>query len=261
VVKEEQSGWLAIRPPADSFDWIDARAVTREGPYAAVQTDGVHVLIGSRLRQEMPDVQGARLVRGTQLVVVGAPFTPPGGITWLPIQPPPQEFRYIPATAVKTTGPVQALTTPLAATPPAPPPIGSVAVPPTTGAVASNTMPAAAPPPSNRVYSQYGPAPTNFAPLPGTGAAAAPLLPSSPTGPAAQWSGPGRLYRTSFALNGQVAYGLLSSRNQVLLYITPPPGQSLDPYAERNVNVYGPVLYHGELRKHHMTAQQVQLLP
>ncbi len=99
VERELESGWLVVRPPAGSFSWINNRFVQYiSSKYAnyVVTYDGndVPVLIGSSLKGERPSKIGVKLPRGAQVRVVGRTMTDEEG-TWLPIEPPEGEVRYI----------------------------------------------------------------------------------------------------------------------------------------------------------------------
>lgn len=123
VERELESGWLVIRPPAGSFSWINNRFVQYISfKYAnyVVTPEGhdVPVLIGSSLKRDRPTRIGVRLPRGAQVRVAGRPMTDEEG-TWLPIEPPEGEARYLrkeavaqPANTAQTTSsaksPVQA---------------------------------------------------------------------------------------------------------------------------------------------------------
>ena len=100
VVHELDSGWLAIRPPAGSFSWINERfvqhTVAKYPNNYVVSYEGypVPVLIGSSERGTKPTKIGMRLERGSQVRVIGRPMTDNEG-TWLPIESPEGELRYI----------------------------------------------------------------------------------------------------------------------------------------------------------------------
>jgi hypothetical protein len=99
VEQELDSGWLVIRPPAGSFSWINNRFVQNISPNYrnyVVTYDGydVPVLIGSSLKTDRPSKIGVKLPRGAQVQVIGRGMTDEEG-TWLPIQPPEGEARYI----------------------------------------------------------------------------------------------------------------------------------------------------------------------
>ncbi|MHB1423705.1 MAG: hypothetical protein ACYC3I_11030, partial [Gemmataceae bacterium] len=104
VERELESGWLVIRPPAGSFSWINNRFVQYiSSKYAnyVVTYDGhdVPVLIGSSLKSDRPNKIGVKLPRGAQVRVIGRGMTDEEG-TWLPIDPPEGEVRYLRKEAV-----------------------------------------------------------------------------------------------------------------------------------------------------------------
>jgi hypothetical protein len=108
VERELDSGWLVVRPPAGSFSWINNRFVQYVSPNYAnyvVTYDGhdVPVLIGSSLKMERPNKIGVRLPRGAQVRVVGRPMSDDEG-TWLPIEPPEGEVRYLRKESVAKPG-------------------------------------------------------------------------------------------------------------------------------------------------------------
>ena len=104
IVEHKEGDWLAIEPPAGSFSWINQRMIDfKEGsPTALVMASDTPVLIGSTLTNEEPSVQAlVKLQRGTQLVILSRRMAyKSDSSAWLPIQPTPQEVRYIPASAV-----------------------------------------------------------------------------------------------------------------------------------------------------------------
>jgi hypothetical protein len=105
VVGEEEGGWLAIRPPEGSFSYINTRFLRHlspDMPNHVVQLDGVsvEVLIGSEVvHDRRPTIVGAKLEKGTQVVSRGVPKTDQDG-TWMPIEPPARERRYLRASQV-----------------------------------------------------------------------------------------------------------------------------------------------------------------
>lgn len=74
-------------------------------------------------------------------------------------------------------------------------------------------------------------------------------------------SGPGRLRRAGRFLENRKTYALESSQGYPLLYVTPYQGIDLEPYLERNVELFGPAIYDGHLRANYMTVVRVQPLP
>ncbi|MGH7171595.1 MAG: hypothetical protein ACRELG_15065, partial [Gemmataceae bacterium] len=104
VERELESGWLVIRPPAGSFSWINNRFVQHISSNFAnyvVTYEGhdVPVLIGSSLKTDRPSKLGVKLPRGAQVRVIGRGMTDEEG-TWLPIEPPAGEVRYLRKEAV-----------------------------------------------------------------------------------------------------------------------------------------------------------------
>jgi hypothetical protein len=75
-------------------------------------------------------------------------------------------------------------------------------------------------------------------------------------------SGPGRLYRPAIPpVDGKPIFGLDQGRDRYPLYVTPQPGLSLEPFVNRNVELYGTVVYRPELRTNYMTVAEVIQLP
>jgi len=63
-----------------------------------------------------------------------------------------------------------------------------------------------------------------------------------------QTSGPGNLRRTVFEIDGKQAYALENPPGQVIFYVTAAPGQNLDPYVNRRVELFGAVIPRGDVR-------------
>ncbi len=102
VVEELPSGWLAIRPPAASFSYINklfVQVIANKYTNYVVTFEGynVPVLVGSSIVSDRrPTKIGAKLPRGTQVRgIVGGREVTDGEGTWLPIEPPAGEVRYI----------------------------------------------------------------------------------------------------------------------------------------------------------------------
>jgi hypothetical protein len=132
VVRDRGDGWLEIKPPSGSFDWINTRFVHRVNPLTWVVTAHddapAPVLLGSELIEAKPTVIGLKVARGSLVVPVGREIADKkdNDGTFLPIEPPPGEVRYLKADAVvrnqaaapgSTPPPPTAVT---AAAPPAP---------------------------------------------------------------------------------------------------------------------------------------------
>jgi hypothetical protein len=121
VVKEED-GWLAIVPPSDSFSWVKDLFVKELDPVAhtAEVLELAEVRVGSALQPERRDVTKVKLKKGELIVILDEKRSISEDGSWLKIQPPPDEFRYIPADAVRPPTPkVDAAASPLPNPPPA----------------------------------------------------------------------------------------------------------------------------------------------
>lgn len=329
VLKEEEGGWLAIKPPIGSFSWVNTRFIEVSSQHTSAQVlgDDVVVRVGSELVNTEPTVEAkVKLKRGTQVVVLDSKrvYTSDGG--WLPIAPTPEEVRYIPASAVKPSAQVQTVQS----SPPAVPPadgVGPLASDPLwqqaqqfeqAGRPADAAdlylrlahktadhdlqmrcynrvhflrqgMGASVPPgytvgrPSTAQYPNQDtrliPTPSTNQPVPAFPASAQPYQPAPagqvtsqytyqkqtprlPTsGPLAQASGPGRLRRAPFFLDNKPTYVLESSQGLPLMYVTAVPGVNLEPYVNRNVDMWGMLVYRGDVKTNYMTVQQVKTLP
>jgi hypothetical protein len=106
-----------------------------------------------------------------------------------------------------------------------------------------------------RAASHYCYVKENSAPLAGAAGGAAP--PPTPAVP--QRAGPGRLYKAGFIVDGKQAY-VLEVTGRPRLYVTGAAGVNLEPYVNRIVDLYGPIVYRGDLRTNYMTASQVNFL-
>ncbi len=145
VVQETEDGWLAIKPPPGSISWVNTRFVKRVSAQTwMVDTEEGNpapVLLGSRVVNAKPTVVGVYIKRGSLVVSAWEVMTADDG-SYLPIEPPPGELRYIRAEAVTknlvpgetpravTAAAPPALASPTAVpAPDAPPPSGGFAQP------------------------------------------------------------------------------------------------------------------------------------
>jgi hypothetical protein len=78
--------------------------------------------------------------------------------------------------------------------------------------------------------------------------------------PRAQWYGPAQLRRAPFFMAGRRAYALQDDEGNVLAYVTSDGNLDLEPLVYKTVRLYGPVVYHGEMRKNYMTALQASVM-
>jgi hypothetical protein len=99
VYREEASGWLAIRPPAGSFSWIDAQFVLRdeEDERLGHVIEPTPAWIGTSAERVDEHRQHVTLKADEVVRILGEKQveTEDGEATWLKIAPPAGEFRWI----------------------------------------------------------------------------------------------------------------------------------------------------------------------
>ena len=105
ATSEARSGWLAIAPPRDSFDWVDASAI-RVGPDGGGEVIAVRATVRSGCPDaRLPGPPRPPLTRGDPVRVLDLPRLATGrgksARTWLAIAPPAGEVRYVRAVGVK----------------------------------------------------------------------------------------------------------------------------------------------------------------
>jgi hypothetical protein len=104
VYREQVGGWLAIRPPQDSFSWVFGRHLNvRADGLAEVAKDQVASRIGSRFGGQRNAVQ-VQLRKGEVVEILGEEES--SGEAWYKIAPPAGEFRWIQAAQVQRSGPL-----------------------------------------------------------------------------------------------------------------------------------------------------------
>jgi uncharacterized protein YgiM (DUF1202 family) len=330
VIKQEE-GWLTITPPADSFSWVkdlfikevDATAHTAE------VLEWAEVRIGSALQPDKRDVTKVKLKPGSLIVILDEKRSISEDGSWVKIQPPPDEYRYLPVDAVQPpASKVQAVASPLPSGPP--PALGAPTSGNSSAAMAGDSLwyraeqaeRAGNPAEAERLFLQlaretpdhdlqmrcynrihflregrrtsyppgyqagrasdsaYSYNQSRLAPIPGypNSSSANPYLTTSratsqytyapvpPVGQAAtgntcQWSGWGWLRRAPFWIDNKQAFVLENSQGMPRLYVTAQQGVNLDNYVNRSVNLYGKMIYRGDLRTNYMTACQLTPLP
>jgi hypothetical protein len=323
VIEELPSGWLAVRPPAGSFSWINTRflqhiAAKYTNYVVAYEGYPVPVLIGSSLKTDRPSKIGVKLPRGAQVRGIGHTRTDNEG-TWLPIEPPDGEVRYIrtedvanPRTPIRTTVAAAGSAQPAASSIPPPPPDGDALWRDAEKAERAGRMTDAI-----RLYRLAGDAnlavnraradeayrrahwlqqanPSTNAPggsyyYPDRGAAASQtpasatrLIGSSGSGaPAGQlvstqsalppWGTPqvggngtaeiGRLRSGSRHVGDQRIYLLMNNQDRPKMYVIAQQGVDLTSFIDRNVQLWGPIVYNNDLRGYLLTATQAREMP
>jgi hypothetical protein len=291
VIRDVDGVYLAIKPPPGSFSWINNTFVLRDGRYATVNghpDTPTPVRVGSSLSSIEPTVEQVKLQRGALVVIIGPEVIHDDGV-WLPIQPPPQEVRFIPKDAVTLTPTVET--------------VAGVAPAPGTPAAVTNAV---GDTPWNQaeqaeragdftrailLYQQQaqqttdrdlqmrcytriqclqqgnrGSTPPGY--QPGVPAAAQPGDPrlvsqqSQAVGyPAApQASPPGRLRRAGFYVDNRPTYVLVDSAERPLMYVTAQPGLSLELFVNQAVELFGNLAYRNDLRSNYIVVSQVRQL-
>jgi hypothetical protein len=285
VVRQEATGWLAIEPPPGSFSYIEARLVEWIARNAAVVTaPEAQIWVASELVHSRPTAWRTKVKRGTQVTVTGKIQQRPSD-AWLSILPVPSEVRYIPAEAIQPpkaqqefvaapTEPNKSSATParfappdkgaaaFASVSPSPSPTSQATVNSTASVAKTRLVPALSGTSTGmavpRVSSEYC-----YQPDSGYTARLSPSIASvpSPPPPSGQWSEPGWLCRTAFQLDGKPLLCLQPlGPNKRHIYVSPGANLDLEPYVNRNVYLYGTMVYNGDLRTYYMTVLQVRLI-
>lgn len=141
VVREEDTGFLAILPPAGSVSWMKqihlGKVEGSDGGRAnvPVAVEGAEVLAGSQADHRPTHRVTTRLPKGTIVEVTG-PAVRIDNSSWYPITPPEGDLRWIPKGAV-TASSLNALA--------APPPYARPETPAFTVSGSGSTAPAARP--------------------------------------------------------------------------------------------------------------------
>lgn len=91
----DAQGWLAIRPPAEAFSWVNESEVRILPDHLAEAVrEGVPVYVGGSLLRERRVIQ-VRLRQNEVVEVLEDTDASPGGRRWLKIAPPRGEFRWV----------------------------------------------------------------------------------------------------------------------------------------------------------------------
>jgi uncharacterized protein YraI len=92
VYRHDPGGWLAIRPPRQSFSWVSTRHLDPvEDRLAVVNNGRVVARVGSTF-SDVRDVIQVRLEKGEQVELLNSPAT---DSPWCKIAPPAGEFRWV----------------------------------------------------------------------------------------------------------------------------------------------------------------------
>lgn len=108
VVRDEPGGWLAIRPPAGSFSYIDRDAVAAGDDGQARVIAAEATVRPGRPGARLPGAGQAILERGAIVRLLDQPpltaGSGPSARQWLAIEPPPGELRFVAADGVEVVG-------------------------------------------------------------------------------------------------------------------------------------------------------------
>jgi hypothetical protein len=107
VDHDESNGWVAVHAPAGAVSWVPIQFVdgldkSRPLPQNVVVTADAEVTLaaGKAGLPQPLDVRKVKVPEGTILTVIGADVKY-NGKTWLPVAPPPGDFRYVPKSALQ----------------------------------------------------------------------------------------------------------------------------------------------------------------
>jgi hypothetical protein len=97
VYREDDAGWLAVRPTDDCFSWIPAAGVEQLGDGVARVNEETPVWIGTRVEHVEKHHSQISLKAGELVQVLDQKSVAgeEGKATWLKIAPPAGEFRYV----------------------------------------------------------------------------------------------------------------------------------------------------------------------
>lgn len=275
VIREEDN-WLAIAPPDGSSSWVMERVLDpapapgRRSICVVLADDGVPVLLGtSDSATPHPNVV-ATLKRGTQVIATGEKATSDAlgdKTVWWRILPSPNEVRWVSKDAV--TPPVSSATT--TAKPSVRP--GWDLWQGAAQAERAGNLPQAIILYRQLAAEQSRPngdhnlalQATNRADMLSRGQPGATTTARSAAG---AWqagvlmtSGPGYLRRSAFQIEGQTAYVLENARGYPVVYAIGQPGLSLEPYINRQVELFGPMVNRPEMVTHgYMSVGKLHLL-
>jgi SH3-like domain-containing protein len=272
-VKREEGTWLAISPPQGSSSWVMERFLDQQptvgratictivGDDAAV----VPVLLGSADQPAPIANQIATLKRGTLVVVLGERATSDAlgdRTTWWRIQPTATEVRWLPKESIQAStafAPVPPMNTARAYGNPVPElwtmaeqaernGNSSLAAVYYRQLAAQQSMPGGD-------YNLAAQATARADALNRRNATTTSRPSYSPPGVATTgdtngpWSagvvytsGPGYLRRVAFLIDNQTTYALEDDRGYPRLYVVAQPGLNLEPFANRRVELFGPMV-------------------
>jgi uncharacterized protein YgiM (DUF1202 family) len=161
VYREKSGGWLAIRPPLNSFSWVPGSDLKKQDDgLAEVVEDNVASRIGSRLNDKRNATQ-VRLKKGELVEVLDEEKF--GNESWYKIAPPAGEFRWIQAALVERATLVKTASAETPVTDATAPPL--IADAPASSAIPTPPSPPASPPTTNQTAATAPVAPPQAGPV------------------------------------------------------------------------------------------------
>jgi hypothetical protein len=294
VHHEAENGWLAIQAPAGSLSWVNfafVRVINSGEDYPRngvidVDTGTVTLSAGKYGLNNPLNVQRTTIPNGTIVQVVGTKVKlAESGVSWYPIVPPNDDFRYIPKSAVrieKQASPAQYVVR-SSKSEPAPSGSGTPSFQPIAASVPNRPTSTVKPAnwPNHPLWQQaeqsarngdYTRAENLYLKLAAEmnqaggdaelanlcyarvhavrekqrGQRASQSAAASRTGE--QWTGPGVLRVAGFRLSNRPTFALVGSKGEVMCYAVAGPGVELERYRGYEVELFGPLTHPGDLR-------------
>lgn len=280
-VQREEAGWLAITPPQGSSSWILERMLDGQ-PQAGqrglfrVLADDAPILLGTPESAKPLPNECARVKRGTIVEVLGeraqSDALGDSAVFWR-IAPTVNEVRWVTRDALSNTP----VTSPLnGGGQVVQRPIDSQPLPElwTRAELAERNgqydvavvyyrqlAQEQSRPGGNTSLAYQASARADYLSRRSVTTAARPITPIPPSnappplaGGPGPWnastmmkSGPGVLRRAAFQIDGQTAYALEDDRGYPRMYVTAQPGLNLEPFINRRVELFGPMVNRQEL--------------
>ena len=239
VASSAQVGWLAIKPPPDAFDWVDASTLKpRDDRTAEVIADRAPVRSGCP-GARMPGPPRPSLPKGTVVRLLDRPALASGqgakAPTWRAIEPPDGELRHVRAEGVK-----------LDPVPPVDP-----TVQPAQATRSDETQ---------RAIRQFEDALRRSRLLDNEVARARRQLADAQAGTEREYDARGLLQASSRRVDGQKVHALIGPEGRPVAYLALPPGLPVARFLGHKVSVRGEVHYNESLGARLITVRDLDPL-
>jgi SH3-like domain-containing protein len=284
VIREE-GDWVAITPPQGSSSWIMERVLDQppapgQQTICGVLADESPVLLGSPDQPSPWPNQVGTVKRGTLVVVLGEKATSDAmgdRTTWWRIQPTAGELRWMTKDGLSAASPIATATAAPTRNNGQPLPelwvraenaerTGQYAV---AALYYRQLATEQSRPGGDYQLANLASARADYLNRRTPTTAARPVTPTAPSGGGAgPWnpnqmmtSGPGVLRRAAFQIDGSTAYALEDDRGFPRLYVIAQPGLNLEPFVNRRVELFGPMVNRQELTiRGYMAVKTLHLL-